>query len=213
MELFEKWECRHTGLFTFSHSPKHIALYQKSDFWARFLTPVMSKQVAPSTNQHGYTRFSELPATQKEEALAGCRETTGAIYEGLDVSREIRAVDSQCLGDTILLLDGSKVSAFGVCNAGSKTEAGSGSCYVKFAAVRPGASAQKNFERLLNSCETYAARRSAGRLEAGVNMSRNEAYRIMVGRGFRTDLMGVAMQKANDPGFNRPGIFLLDDWR
>ncbi len=213
MELFEKWGCRHTGLFTFSQSAKHIALYQKFDFWARFLTPVMSKQVAPSTNQHGYTRFSELHATEKEEALAACRETTGAIYEGLDVAREIRAVDSQRLGDTILLLDGSTVTAFGVCHVGSKTEAGSGSCYVKFAAVRPGASAQSNFEGLLTSCETYAARRSVGRLEAGVNMSRNEAYRIMVGRGFRTDLVGVAMQKANAPGFNRPGIFLLDDWR
>ena len=46
MELFERWGCRHTGLFTFSHSPKHAALYQKFDFWSRFLTPVMSKQVA-----------------------------------------------------------------------------------------------------------------------------------------------------------------------
>lgn len=134
------WGCRHLGLFTFSHSAKHIALYQKLDFWARFLTAVMSKQVAPSTNQNGYTRFSDLPASEKEEAVAGYRETTGAIYDGLDVAREIRAVDSQCLGDTILLLDGSRVTAFGVCHIGSKTEAGSGSCYVKFAAVRPGAS-------------------------------------------------------------------------
>jgi hypothetical protein len=73
MELFGKWGCRHLGLFTFSHSAKHHALYQKFDYWTRFLTPVMSKQVASTTNRHGYTRFSELPATQKEEALAGCR--------------------------------------------------------------------------------------------------------------------------------------------
>ncbi len=45
------------------------------------------------------------------------------------------------------------------------------------------------------------------------HMSRHEAYCIMVGRGFRTDQMGVAMQKANAIGFNRPGIFLVDDWR
>ena len=113
MELFERWGCRHAGLFTFSHSPKHAALYQKFDFWSRFLTPVMSKQVATKTSQHRHARFSELSTDQKQEALAGCRETTGAIYEGLDVSREILAVDSQRLGDTILLLDGSKVSAFG----------------------------------------------------------------------------------------------------
>lgn len=66
---------------------------------------------------------------------------------------------------------------------------------------------------MLNSCEAYAAERSVARLEAGVNMGRNEAYRIMIGRGFRADLIGVAVQKANDPGFNRLGIFLLDDWR
>jgi len=213
MELFEKWGCRDRGLFTFSNSPKHIALYQKFDFWARMLTPVMSKQVSPSTSQPGCIRFSELPAAQKEGALAGCRETTGAIYEGLDVSREIRAVDAQRLGDTILLIDGSRISAFGVCHVGPKTEAGSGACYVKFGAVRPGASAQSNFERLLDSCEGYAAARGVGTLEAGVNMSRNEAYRIMVGRGLRSDIVGVAMQKGNDAGFNRPGVFVLDDWR
>ena len=206
MELFDRWGCRHTGLFTFSHSPKHAALYQKFGFWSRFLTPVMSKQVAASTAQQRYTRFSELSAAQKEELLAACRETTGEVYEGLDVSRELLAVDAQRLGDTILLLDGSKVSAFGVCHIGPKTEAGGDTCYVKFGAVRPGVSAQSNFENLLNSCEAYAAARGMGRLTAGVNMGRHEAYKIMVGRGFRTDLMGVAMQSANDPGFNRPGI-------
>jgi hypothetical protein len=213
MELFGKWECRHLGLFTFSHSAKHHALYQKFDFWTRFLTPVMSKQVASTTNQRDYIRFSELPATQKEEALSGCREMTGAIYEGLDVSMEIRAVEGQHLGDTLLLLDGSKVTAFAVCHVGAKTEAGSGSCYVKFAAVRPGSSAQSNFERLLDLCEAFAATSGAGRLETGVNVSRLEAYKILVGRGFRTDLVGVAMHKGNDPGFNRLGVFLLDDWR
>ena len=213
MELFEKWGCRHTGLFTFSHSPKHAALYQKFDFWSRFLTPVMSKQVAPAMAQHRYVLFSELPASEKEETLAGCGETTGEIYEGLEVAREIRAVDAQGLGDTIMLIDSSKVSAFAVCHVGAKTEAGSGSCYVKFGAVRPGASAQSNFEALLNACEEFTATRGAARLTAGINMSHHEAYRIMVGHGFRTDLMGVAMQKANDPGFNPPGIYLMDDWR
>jgi hypothetical protein len=66
---------------------------------------------------------------------------------------------------------------------------------------------------LLNCCEAYAATRNVGRLMAGVNMGRHEAYRIMVGRGFRTELIGVAMQKANAPGFNRPGVYVLDDWR
>jgi GNAT superfamily N-acetyltransferase len=218
MDLFDQWGCRHTGLFTFSHSPKHAALYQKFDFWSRFLTPVMSKQIEPptvatSTTQHSYARFSELPAAQKEEILAACRQLTGQIYDGLDVSRETLAVESQRLGDTILLLDGSKLLAFAVCHVGAKTEAGSDTCYVKFAAVRPDASAHGNFEKLLDVCEAYTSARGMSRLTAGVNMGRHEAYKVMVRRGYRTDMMGVAMQRASDPGFNQPGIYVLDDWR
>jgi len=213
MDLFRKWGCRHTGLFTFSHSPKHAALYQKFDFWPRLLTPVMSKQVGQDTPQQRYSRFSELSADQKREALTECRHLTDAIYEGLDVSREILAVDAQRLGDTILLLDGSHIAAFAVCHVGPRTEAGSGVCYVKFGAVRPGPNAQLNFERLLNSCDAYAAARGVAQLSAGVNIARHEAYKTMIGRGYRTDMMGVAMQSGNDPGFNRPGVFVLDDWR
>lgn len=211
VEMFRKWGCRHTGLFTFSHSPKHVALYQKFGFWARFLTPVMSKQPIVS-NGASYSRFSRLNHNDKETVLSACREATSKIYDGLDVSREIRAVDSQRLGDTIFLDRGSKVAAFAVCHVGSKTEAGSGACYVKFGAVAPVSGAQLDFERLLDCCEAFAASQNAT-LVAGVNMSRQEAYRTMLGRGFRTDLIGVAMQQGNDPGYNRSGVYVLDDWR
>ena len=213
MEFFVRSDSSHTGLYTFSHSPKHAALYQKFDYWPQYLTPVMSKSVAPVANQNGAILFSELRPAQKQEALAECGKLTDAIFEGLDVSREIRAVDAQQLGDTILLFDGSTISAFAVCHTGAGTEAGSGACYVKFAAVRPNAHAQLNFEQLLELCEAYAASRSAAKLIAGVNMARHEAYRMLAGRNFRADMIGVAMQKANAPGFNRPGIYVLDDWR
>ena len=51
------------------------------------------------------------------------------------------------------------------------------------------------------------------RLVAGANMGRHSAYRRMIERGFRTEMQGVAMQKPNEPGYNREEIFLIDDWR
>jgi hypothetical protein len=138
---------------------------------------------------------------------------TDSIFEGLDVSREIIAVDAQQLGETILLFEGSIISAFAVCHTGAGTEAGSGACYVKFAAVRPNPRAQENFEHLLEFCEAYAASQTAAKLIAGINMGRHEAYRTLVAKNFRADMIGVAMQKANAPGFNRPGVYVLDDWR
>jgi hypothetical protein len=160
-----------------------------------------------------FVRYSELNTAQKKEALAACRETTNRIYDGLDVSVEIRSVDQQRLGDTILSFDDSKVSAFAICHVGKGSEAGSGACYVKFGAALPGPSAAINSEKLLDACESYAAARGVNNLEAGTNMARQESYRILLGKGFKTFLQGVAMEKSDEAGYNRPGVFVLDDWR
>ena len=37
MEQFDAWGTRHVGLFTFAQSAKHVGLYQKYGFYARFL--------------------------------------------------------------------------------------------------------------------------------------------------------------------------------
>jgi hypothetical protein len=100
-----------------------------------------------------------------------------------------------------------------VCHVGAGSEAGSGVCYVKFGAVRPGADAAADFERLLDTCERFAGARGATQLVAGVNTAREAAYRRMLARGFRTIIQGVAMQSPNEVGYNRPDVFVIDDWR
>jgi hypothetical protein len=35
----------------------------------------------------------------------------------------------------------------------------------------------------------------------------------MLQHGFRTDIQGVAMHKPDSPAYNRPGVFVVDDWR
>src|SRR5580658_1414858 len=42
MSIFEKWGVRHTGLFTFPHSTKHVGLYQKFGYWPQYLTALMN---------------------------------------------------------------------------------------------------------------------------------------------------------------------------
>ena len=42
MDQFDAWGTTQVGLFTFAHSAKHVALYQKFGFHARFLTAIMS---------------------------------------------------------------------------------------------------------------------------------------------------------------------------
>ncbi|MGC1475988.1 MAG: hypothetical protein WA804_09085, partial [Terriglobales bacterium] len=206
------------GLYTFAHSPKHLALYQKFGFWPRNLVAVMAKQTplaSPArSSDYEITRLSETRIEDRRQILAACAEVTNANFVGLDVEREIRAVDGQKLGETILLSDASKLAAFAVCHSGPGSEAGSAVCYVKFAAVRPGRRAGETLERLFDAVEEYARVVHATKITAGVNLARREAFRALVARGFRTEIQGLAMESGDEnSGYNRAGVYILDDWR
>ena len=138
---------------------------------------------------------------------------TNELHDGLDLTTEIRAVADQGLGETVLLWDDASLAGVAVCHYGAGTEAGSGTCYIKFGAARPGPGAEDAFFRLLDAVEILSATRGLARLAAGVNTARHEAYRGMLARGFRTDIQGVAMHRPNSDGYSRPGIFAIDDWR
>jgi GNAT superfamily N-acetyltransferase len=213
VEFFDRWGTTHAGLFTFPHSQKHVGLYQRFGFWPRFLTAIMSKPVEQTQSTLRWTRFSEVPGAEQARVLSACHEVTDAIYEGLDVATEIRAVAAQNLGDTVLLWDDGTLMALAVCHIGPGTEAGSDVCYVKFGAVRPGVNAQHHFSELIDACEELASAHHVSRLRAGVNTARHEAYRHMLARKFRTDIQGVVMSRPNEAGYNRPGVYLIDDWR
>jgi hypothetical protein len=58
-----------------------------------------------------------------------------------------------------------------------------------------------------------ALSQKASRLTVGVNTARTEAYRHVLVRGFRADFYGVVMERPNEAGYNRPGVYLIDDLR
>ena len=213
LERFDAWNVTHAGLYTFAHSKKHAGLYQHFDFWPQYLTALMNKTVESKRGRVLPSLFSQLPQDRRETVLAACREVTETLLEGLDLRGEICAVSELKFGDTLLLWDDSRLVGFAVCHAGAGTEAGSGTCYMKFGAVKPGVDADLNFRHLLDDCEAYASSTGAGSLFAGVNTARHEAYRIMLASGFRTVMQGVAMQRGNRAGYNRGGVYAIDDWR
>ena len=105
LALFEAWGCRHTGLYTYSASPKHLALYQKFGFWPRALTAILSKPVRPVERAGEVSFYSQAPEKERPGLVAAAAGLTDAIYAGLDVQREIFALEDQRLGDTVLVWD------------------------------------------------------------------------------------------------------------
>jgi GNAT superfamily N-acetyltransferase len=219
VDLMDRRGVTSAGLFTFANSAKHIGLYQKFGFWPRFLTAIVSKPVAPASDVGGrdagrpWHWFSEAGAGERARVLDECALVTGALHPGFDARIEIGAVAEQGLGETVLVREGGRVAAFAVCHGGRGTEAGSGACYVKVAAVAPGPGDADRFGALVDACEAWAASRGLEKITTGVNTARQEAYAALLGRGFRPARYGLAMQRPNEPGYNRPGVYALDDWR
>ena len=223
MEIFERLKTKHIGIFTFSNSPKHVHLYQKYDFWPRFLTAVMSKTIkseyAMKDGQEmiSWTKYSDMQKERPSEILNNCYSLTDSIYDGLDLKVEIQSVANQKLGDTILLTDNksNKLLGLAICHCGPNTEAGSNTCYVKFGSVTASEDRSKsaNFNELIECCEIFAASQGLSKLAAGVNIGNFHAYRKLLSKGFRTEFQGVMMTENNDPGYPIEDVYAIDDWR
>jgi N-acetylglutamate synthase-like GNAT family acetyltransferase len=209
LETFARWDLRQAGLFTVAGSLKHLGLYQKRGFWPGSLTVVAAKPPAPRTGP-SYALASDEP----EGILDEIRALTDQVFRGLDLGREIVGATAQGIGDTILVRRGGILEGMAVCHRGAGSEAGSNTCYVKFAAARPGDEASARFERLLDACEAYASASGLARLVAGVNTGRLDAYRRMLARGFRAEQVGVGMRlHPEEPHFDTPEHHVIDDLR
>ena len=213
LEAFERWNLRQAGLFTFAASPKHLGLYQKYGFWPGSLTVVMTK-ASVAQARSSFTLFSKETENGRGHVLDEIGRLTDQVFRGLDLGREIVAAHEQEIGDTVLLRCDGTLKGIAVCQCGAGSEAGSDTCYVKFAAVRPGEGAPECFERLLDACEVFAAESQVVRLVAGVNTGRVDAYRRLLARGYRTERVGVSMWlRPEEPRFDTPADYVIDDLR
>lgn len=214
VDEFDRRGVRRTGLFTFAHSPKHVGLYRRFGYWPGYLTALMKLEPVPQngTPAKEPVLLSKLSREAREQAIEACRRLSHRIDKGLDLTEEIRSVIRQRIGDVVLLYSRKTLDGFAVCHHGPGSEAGSRLCYVKFAAATPGDGAGERFTHLLEAVEQFAATRGVP-VEAGVSFAREDAYRILLERGYRAAVQGVAMQRPHAPGHNRADAFVLDDWR
>lgn len=217
VKVFNRWGVRHTGLFTFASSPKHVGLYQKFGYWPGSLTALMKYAPQPSVpiparNAKAPVHLSALSLRERKQAIAACAALAGTIGKGLDLSDEIRAVLVQHTGEVILTYGQRSLDAFAICMNGAGTEGGTKTCYIKFAAARGGSGAEQRFTRLLEAVEALALTREA-EVEAGVNLACEEAYCRMQSRGYRAFTLGVAMHCPRGSAFTRAGAYVLGDWR
>ena len=200
-------------LATIPTSPGHLMLYRKFGFYPRFLYASMVKTVARTVSAaafRGVQRFSHM---ERSAALESCGRLCGELLDGLDLGVEIESVFNQSIGETVVIDEGGDVAGFGICHFGPGGEAASGSCYLKFGTVRHGPGADHRFRELLDAASGLANAAGCHRLRAGGCYARPEAVEAMFDYGFSIEKTGVTMHRYNHVGYNREGVYLVDDWR
>jgi len=211
LDVGAEWDVASTGLFTLPDSLKHLGLYRKHGFWPGSLTALTEKRVAP--NAAVLDTLGGLDTDARASAIEECRAVSSMLCDGLDLTGEVECLAEPDVGDVVVLREEGRVAAFALCHVGVASEAVTGSCYVKFAAVRPGAGGVGLLDSLLDACETLAARRGADRLEVGVNLGRRDAADLLGERGHRTFRHGVAMHRPPKESTAVSAQLVLDDWR
>jgi hypothetical protein len=78
--------------------------------------------------------------------------------------------------------------------------------------VRPGAQAAQRLTELLDGVDALAADRRVGTVIAGVSAAREQYARVLLARGDRVVLVGVAMHRDGN-AHHRHEVWALDDWR
>jgi len=224
IKVIDRWGVRHSGLYTFAQSAKHVGLYQKFDYWPQHLTAILTQTPPgktfgsrPAGRAAAPVLLSALKKPAHAEMVKACAKLTDRISKGLDLTGEIAAVMAQGVGDVVLttgrgLAGRGVLDGFAVCMNGAGSEGGARVCYIKFGAVRGGKGAEERLDCLMDGCEAFAASRGAT-VEVGVNLARGEVFRQLRSRGYRVTTQGVAMQRPNVEGFNRAKSWVMDDWR
>jgi ribosomal protein S18 acetylase RimI-like enzyme len=207
MERFAQHRTATEGLFTFPSSPKHVALYQRYEFWPRRLTVTLSRpsERVPAAS---FERFSTLDSPRRAAVLEDVRSLCAPVFGGLDPTREVEAVAVQRLGETLVLRsEAGELAAFAIAHHGADSEAGSAGLSVKFGAARDAAA----YERLLDAVISYGDACGIEAVTVAVNAAREGAYRATIARGFRIGMIGVAMVRGT--AADDPDAWLIEDLR
>ena len=86
MTIFDRWGLRHTGLFTFAQSAKHVGLYQKFGYWPRYLTAIMTR--TPAANPAPQAERADRSALLSELLKANANKLSR--HAGSSLTRSIR---------------------------------------------------------------------------------------------------------------------------
>ncbi len=196
------------GLETMPRTPENIGFYARLGFAPGFLTVTLTNEIA--TRGHpAPVLLSRCAPSEKDATMDAARRLVGDLVPGIDFSREILLTAELGLGDTSLVEAGSNLDALAVWHSAplADTRARDEVRVLKLAARTDAA-----FEAAVAAVEAAAAKAGIRRIALRCQSRYGEAFRRLIGRGYRVRWTDLRMTYAGYPERHASRGVLFSNW-
>ena len=179
------------GLETMPRTVDNIGFYSRLGFAPGHLTVTMTHDLS-GRGHAAPALLSTRRGAARDETLASARRLTAALAAGYDFTREIDLTAELGLGDTVLVEAGDGLDALVLWHSVPLAE---GRPRDEVRVLKLAARDARAFEAALTAAEAAAARAGIRRVSLRCQTTYDDAYRHLIGRGYRvrwTDLRMTA---------------------
>lgn len=178
---------RTIGLETMPESAANMGLYLKMGFQPRRLNLLLARPVEPSHSDE-LPRWSAADPATRARWLAELQAACGAIYPGLDWSKEILLTEQFGIGETLVLLaSGRAVGLSVVALAGTRENFARERAHVQALALHPDHTDTGTFCTLLAASESLAAAQGKAMLTVSCYSAHTWALQHLLSWGYRVE--------------------------
>jgi GNAT superfamily N-acetyltransferase len=176
------------GLETMPRTTENIGFYSRLGFHPAYLTVTLSYDVAARAPRRAGQRLGDLGPKERQDWLGRCRLTLQRAIAGYDFTRELELTAELGLGDTLVMDAAGVPEAFALYHSAPLVEARPAE---ELRVLKLFAASPEAFHRLMTALEAVAAERGLWRVAIRCQTAYRDAYRYLIGRGYRvrwTDL-------------------------
>jgi hypothetical protein len=172
-----------------------LGLYLRQGFRPALPTLLLSRKLERVTASDAHLApWSRADVETQRRWLSQLREATHRIRPGLDYSKEITSTARHGLGETLLLIAGTR--AIGMSNVwltGSREGCGHETASVQIMALHPAHTTDETFRALLDASETLAHARNRQEMVLPVNARHAWALDQLLDAGYRVERLSARM--------------------
>lgn len=179
--------------------------------------PLVIEESPPPRGELVLKLLSKMDAKDRSNAVADMDQLTNETFPGLSLATEaINSVPStngnqKFIAETLLVYADGTLKAFAICPL-PPSNAAEKSVYAKFGIAKSHGGTD-DFDLLLRGLERYAQLIGASKIRASTNTARRICYQRMLLHGYQAEGYGIALIRPDTVAYNRPDVFVLDDWR